>query len=96
MDFISILRGLFGLTIITALAFLFSNNKKRDQLEARWHRHRAAICFRVHRAAKPISGAKSFTIAANSLCGFLRSRVMVRSLFLVHLQKVPAHLEVSV
>jgi CNT family concentrative nucleoside transporter len=29
MDFVSILRGLFGLTIITALAFLFSNNKKK-------------------------------------------------------------------
>jgi CNT family concentrative nucleoside transporter len=29
MDFVSILRGLFGLTIVTALAFLFSNNKKK-------------------------------------------------------------------
>jgi concentrative nucleoside transporter, CNT family len=29
MDFVSILRGLFGLTLITALAFLFSNNKKK-------------------------------------------------------------------
>ena len=29
MDFVSILRGLFGLCIITALAFLFSNNKKK-------------------------------------------------------------------
>ena len=29
MDFGSIFRGLFGLTIVTALAFLFSNNKKK-------------------------------------------------------------------
>ena len=29
MDFVSILRGLFGLTVVTALAFLFSNNKKK-------------------------------------------------------------------
>ena len=29
MDFVSILRGLIGLYIITALAFLFSNNKKK-------------------------------------------------------------------
>jgi CNT family concentrative nucleoside transporter len=29
MDFVSILRGLFGLIIITALAFIFSDNKKK-------------------------------------------------------------------
>ena len=29
MDFVSILRGLFGLVVITALAFIFSNNKKK-------------------------------------------------------------------
>jgi CNT family concentrative nucleoside transporter len=29
MDFVSVLRGLFGLTVVTALAFLFSNNKKK-------------------------------------------------------------------
>jgi nucleoside permease NupC len=29
MDFISVLRGLFGLTIITGLAIIFSKNKKK-------------------------------------------------------------------
>jgi CNT family concentrative nucleoside transporter len=29
MDFVSVLRGLIGLVIVTALAFLFSNNKKK-------------------------------------------------------------------
>jgi len=29
MDFIPILRGLFGLIVITALAYIFSNNKKK-------------------------------------------------------------------